>query len=276
MNRFYLVFLLIFAAISPALARDSVASRTLDFREATLRLLVEPPKASDTLLRGGVEVRLMPGFKTYWRNPGDSGVPPVFDFSASKGISGVQVSFPMPTHFDDGAGGMAWGYKQHVIFPFTAQIGPGNLLVALKIDFAVCGTMCIPLVGEIQLDLAKALPVSLEEGQALYAARQSVPAVLSEEQARAMIRAIRLPGEKPLWRLEFTSAIKINAAFLEANGYLQAQPPVKITDHQLHIRVEGQASPGTGGRFGPVRLTFGTIKHAYETVIDLDGAPSAP
>src|ERR1700753_1702320 len=60
---------------------------------------------SGTVLLGGIAIQLQPGWKTYWRTPGDSGVPPRFDFSKSENIEAVTVLWPAPPEFDDAAGG---------------------------------------------------------------------------------------------------------------------------------------------------------------------------
>src|ERR1700709_2953748 len=60
---------------------------------------------SGPVLLGGIAFQLQPGWKTYWRTPGDSGVPPRFDFSKSDNVEAVMVLWPAPLKFDDGAGG---------------------------------------------------------------------------------------------------------------------------------------------------------------------------
>src|SRR5438874_6962987 len=68
-------------------------------------------------LRAGIEIKLDPGWQTYWRDPGDSGAPPKFDFSASENVKSVSVLWPAPQRFPDGAGGNSIGYLNHVILP---------------------------------------------------------------------------------------------------------------------------------------------------------------
>src|SRR5260370_34057565 len=72
---------------------------------------------SGAVLLAGIAFQLEPGWKTYWRTPGDSGVPPRFDFSKSENIEAVTVLWPAPTKFDDGAGGYSLGYHNHVVLP---------------------------------------------------------------------------------------------------------------------------------------------------------------
>src|SRR3982074_905480 len=68
-------------------------------------------------LMGGIALPLPPGWKTYWRTPGDSGVPPRFDFTKSENVEAVTVLWPAPMQFDDGAGGHSLGYRDQVGLP---------------------------------------------------------------------------------------------------------------------------------------------------------------
>jgi len=54
-------------------------------------------------LRAGVEIQLDPGWHTHWRYPGDSGVPPTFDFAGSENIKSVTMLWPAPERFADAA-----------------------------------------------------------------------------------------------------------------------------------------------------------------------------
>lgn len=72
---------------------------------------------SGNVLLGGIAIQLEPGWKTYWRMPGDSGVPPRFDFSKSDNVETVTVLWPAPAKFADGAGGFSLGYKKQVLLP---------------------------------------------------------------------------------------------------------------------------------------------------------------
>ena len=77
-------------------------------------------------MRAGVEIKMQPGWKTYWRYPGDSGVPPRFDFSGSENLKEAKVLFPAPHLFTDETG-HSLGYKNSVIFPLVlAPQQPGK------------------------------------------------------------------------------------------------------------------------------------------------------
>jgi hypothetical protein len=100
------------AAASRAHAAD--ASPWDGDARSSVRLIAGDPDGAT--LRAGVEIRLAPGWKTYWRYPGDSGVPPRFDFAQSSNVKSVTLSWPSPRRFVDD-GGQAIGYEGDVIFP---------------------------------------------------------------------------------------------------------------------------------------------------------------
>jgi DsbC/DsbD-like thiol-disulfide interchange protein len=106
-----------------------------------------------------IALRLKPGFKTYWRHPGDSGVPPVFRFEGSGNLASAQVHFPPPQRFDDGAGGVSFGYlEQDLILPVSLAAKDPAKPVRLKLqaDYAVCEKLCFPASGAAELDFTTA------------------------------------------------------------------------------------------------------------------------
>lgn len=129
---------------------------------------------SGQVLLGGIAIQLQPGWKTYWRTSGDSGVPPRFDFSKSDNVEAVTVLWPAPLVFDDGAGGHSLGYHDQVVLPLRIVTKNADKPVTLRADvsYAVCEKICIPI--ESKLDLAFTSVVSTEDA-ALSAALDTVP-----------------------------------------------------------------------------------------------------
>jgi len=129
---------------------------------------------SGAVLMGGVAFQLQPGWKTYWRTPGDSGVPPRFDFSKSENIEAVTVLWPAPTKFDDGAGGYSLGYHDQVVLPLRIVAKNADKPVTLRADinYAVCEKLCIPVEASAELAIAS---VASTEDSALFAALDTVP-----------------------------------------------------------------------------------------------------
>jgi DsbC/DsbD-like thiol-disulfide interchange protein len=129
---------------------------------------------SGAVLMGGIAFQLQPGWKTYWRTPGDSGVPPRFDFSKSENVEAVTVLWPAPTKFDDGAGGTSLGYKQQVVLPLRIVAKNADKPVTLRagISYAVCEKLCIPVEANAELAFTS---VASTEDSALFAALDTVP-----------------------------------------------------------------------------------------------------
>src|SRR6476660_1837337 len=126
-----------------------------DARSAVRLIAGDTKSVGDAPLRAGVEIRLAPGWKTYWRYPGDSGVPPRFDFAQSSNVQSVTLSWPSPRRFVDD-GGQAIGYEGDVIFPLRilANNPAQPVVLRLKIDYAVCEKLCAPAEGSAELPLA--------------------------------------------------------------------------------------------------------------------------
>src|SRR5437764_2592777 len=124
----------VFASSVTIEARAEDASPWQRDGHSAVRLLAG--SRSGAVLLGGIAFQLEPGWKTYWRNPGDSGVPPRFDFSKSENIEAVTVLWPAPMKFDDGAGGQSLGYKQQVVLPLRlvakSRDQPAILAAAVK------------------------------------------------------------------------------------------------------------------------------------------------
>ena len=143
------------AASSAAIAAD--ASPWDDDLQSAARLIAAQAhnESGGRVFRAGVEIKLKEGWKTYWRYPGDSGVPPVLDFSKSQNVKSVTVLYPAPTRFPDGAGGNSIGYKGDVILPLhvVPQDAGKPVTLDLKLDYAVCEKLCVPAEAKLELML---------------------------------------------------------------------------------------------------------------------------
>src|SRR3954467_6068703 len=129
---------------------------------------------SGTVLLGGVALQLQPGWKTYWRSPGDSGVPLRFDFSKSENVEAVTILWPAPTKFDDGAGGHSLGYHDQTVLPLRIVTKNADKPVTLRaeISYAVCEKICIPVDAKAELPFTS---VASTEDSTLFAALDTVP-----------------------------------------------------------------------------------------------------
>jgi DsbC/DsbD-like thiol-disulfide interchange protein len=157
---------------------------------AGMRLIAGSAAHGQAPMRAGVELKLAPGWKTYWRYPGDSGVPPRFDFAGSQNVKSVDIGWPAPHRLSDESG-TSIGYKGSVIFPLriVPQDPARPVRLRLKLDYAVCEKLCVPAEGQAELALdrnASALDPALAEAEALV----PKPAKLGDAAALA-VRTVR-------------------------------------------------------------------------------------
>jgi DsbC/DsbD-like thiol-disulfide interchange protein len=155
-RQFLLAFVMFgLCGMSAASAQDASDWDTQDHTAARLLAGATVKTADESYVRAGLEIRIDPGWKTYWRDPGDSGVPPTFDFSGSSNVKSVDVLWPAPERFPDGAGGHSIGYVDHIILPLrvTPQdaVKPSDL--DLKLGYAICGNLCVPVQASLKLPL---------------------------------------------------------------------------------------------------------------------------
>ena len=197
-----LIFAVLFGGLSLALSivASAQTSPWAQGDKSRARLLAAGGLGEGRYL-AGVEIRLAPHNLTYWKLPGDAGVPPVFSFEGSKNLKSAQPLYPAPRRFPE-AGGEAFGYMDEVLFPLwitpTDPTKPVN--VRLKLDYATCDKICIPARAELSLDLAPGAGRS-EDSTLLQAWMGRIPRPAGDPAAP---RPLLTPDDKPnVWRVRF-------------------------------------------------------------------------
>jgi DsbC/DsbD-like thiol-disulfide interchange protein len=155
-----------------------------------VRLIAGARPVGAPQLRAGVEIRLARGWHTYWRYPGDSGVPPQFSFAGSSNVKQVDVLWPAPERKVD-SGGTSIGYSTGVIFPLrvVAQEPGKPVALRLRLQYAICEKLCVPAEARGDLTLASG---RASQDAALTAAEGRVPTRLAlGEGGDLSIRALR-------------------------------------------------------------------------------------
>jgi DsbC/DsbD-like thiol-disulfide interchange protein len=208
-------------------------------------------------LRAGLEIRLDPGWETYWRYPGDSGVPPTFDFAGSENVKTVTTLWPAPERFPDGAGGHSIGYRGDVVVPL--RILPDDAsrpsLLRVKVDYAVCGKLCIP--AKADLDVMLSGTAGAEE-PTLVAAEARVPRRVPLGASAHAGRALAVQSV----RRETTGAHQRVIVEVAAPQGAPVDLFVEGPTPDWALPLPEPASPSSSRVQGPRRFTF-----------DLDGLP---
>jgi len=266
-------FALITLASSPAIeARAEDASPWQRGMHSAVRLLAG--SRSGSVLLGGIAVQLDPGWKTYWRTSGDSGVPPRFDFSKSDNIEAVTVLWPAPKKFDDGGGGNSLGYHNQVVLPL--RIVPKNtdkpVTLRADISYAVCEKLCIPVEASTELTFTS---VASTEDSILSAALDTVPKPASVGDPNPLtIRNVKREGKSVLVDVLSPDARTINL-FVEGPTPDWALPIPKLLENsppgvkRFAFELEG-VPPGTNPEGAALKLTLVGGDRSYEFNINLD------
>ncbi len=141
-------------AISFASTTMSYAASSPWFEAYGAKLrLISLPSADGKNIDAGLQIVLNKGWKTYWRAPGASGIPPQINFLGSSNVAKTKMSFPVPLAFADGSGFSA-GYVDEVVFPISVEALLPGRDIKLKANglIGICGEICVPLQFELVLN----------------------------------------------------------------------------------------------------------------------------
>ena len=173
MIRLTLVLLLIAApAWTPARAGESAPVRS---SRATVTLVSDTDAVrAGQPLRLGLRLRLAPGWHTYWRNPGDAGVPAELELTLPPGAAAGDLQWPTPVRLPEGPL-MTYGYTGEVLLPVAVTPGPDPLRVEASATWLVCEKICVPEEGRFTLDLPPGTPAPSGEAPLFAAADARLP-----------------------------------------------------------------------------------------------------
>jgi len=229
---------------------------------------------SGAVLLGGIAIQLEPGWKTYWRTPGDSGVPPRFDFSKSENVEAVTVMWPAPMKIDDGAGGTSLGYKRQVVLPLRIVARNADKPVTLRaaINYAVCEKICIPVDASAELGFAS---VASTEDAALSAALDTVPKPANVGDPNPVtIREVKREGNAKVLVDVTAPENKDVSLFVEGPTPDWALPVPKLVEHsppgvkRFSFELDG-LPPGAKPEGAALKLTLVGGDRSYEFNINL-------
>lgn len=254
--------------------------------QGRVRLVAAAPASGEEAHRPlGLEFRLAPHWKIYWRSPGDAGFPPRLDWAGSTNLAGAAMAWPAPQRFSV-LNLETVGYTDAVVFPITATLAapgePSHLRLALS--YLTCSEICIPYDAVLTLDLpangAAAGGANYAGLIARYAER--VPGDGSAA-GLALDAATLLPGKPAVLELRVTSAQPLHApdAFVEGPaGVAFGAPRLAAGDApgqallRLPVFADQPAVDGVVGQ--PLTVTLVDGERALEaTIAPAAGPPAA-
>lgn len=262
-TRAFLASAVTIAVLSAAMGRAAgaeFATTSARGSVSAVRLLAAGP-VQEGAYRAGVEISLDPHTVTYWRQPGEAGSAPVFDFSKSANVAKVEVAYPAPKHIDE-AGTVVVGYDETVIFPLkvTPKDPAAPVTLDMKLDYAACGKICLPAKAELSLALPRsgASPFAA----AVEAAEKRVPAKISAADAK---KRLTVKKAEEGWRLSVTGPGKAQDVFAEVQEPLFIESKREGKDFVLTL-----FSTGSAPKSADATVTVITDKDAFEAPAHLE------
>jgi len=246
-------------------AESAFASAPQRAERSAARLLSAGP-VTNGVYHAGLEIALLPETVTYWRQPGEAGSPPVFDFSRSENVARIETLYPTPKHIEE-AGSFVAGYDALVVFPLrvTPRDPKAPVRLNLSLDYAACGKICLPAQAKLALDLPQsgASPFA----GAIDAAERQTPKKISESDARRLIALTRENKSETKWRLRAAGAERVIDIFPEAPEplFLDVKP---AGGGGFELALE--AAAGKAPTPVTATLTIITDKGAYEAPAKLE------
>jgi DsbC/DsbD-like thiol-disulfide interchange protein len=149
MRRFLILLLSTFAA-TPALAGATAWQELAPGARARL-------VSADTVIGGealaGLELDLQPGVKTYWRVPGETGIPTTLDFAGSEGVSGTKIDWPYP-EIDEEGGYRDYVYRGHIVLPLRLDADADRTILRASLALGICTDVCVPANASFELPIS--------------------------------------------------------------------------------------------------------------------------
>ncbi|MCG6859574.1 MAG: hypothetical protein LJE67_16060 [Salaquimonas sp.] len=188
---------------------------------------------STNAVSGVVEFVLDDGWKTYWREPGASGIPPQFDFSGSKHFAAGEIAFPVPEHVVLPDSEFV-GYHGRVLFAFDGTITdmtPGGV-IHVNMFAGVCEEICIPATAEFEIPIHDLMVSDPEADQAIADAKLELPVKPTED---FRVETSKLDGDK----MEITATVPDTAGkaelFVEGPSAWQLLPARVATRNGTNV-----------------------------------------
>jgi len=190
----------------------------------------------------GLDVKLDEGWKTYWRSPGDAGLPVQIDWSESSGIKNAELLYPAPTRFTL-FGFDNFGYSKHVLFPLTATPDTIGKKVDLKISatFLICKEICVPQTILLTHPLLEGTATPSLFAKEISAAIQKIPEPVTVTKDTFMINAT---ADHTIILSSPVIGDGITDLFLENSDELVFSRALKIADHTYKLMLNGHLIEG--------------------------------
>jgi DsbC/DsbD-like thiol-disulfide interchange protein len=221
-------------------------------------------KESDGSHIAALDVALAPGWKTYWRAPGEAGIPPYFDWSGSENLKSVGFIWPAPEVFES-SGYKTIGYKDGLVLPMrlVPQDPSKPIILRGQVDMGVCEEICMPVTLPFSADL----PLQGHRDPKIAAAMASRPFSRSE----AGVRDVDCDLEPTSAGLTLNATLAMPPSGTRESSVVEVNNPriwvdpaeTRRAGNTLHISADLSAISGSSMMIDRSAITFTVLGSDY-------------
>ena len=261
------------AFLLPLLGALSGPASAFDVPTVDARLVVAGG-SENGVYRAALELDLPEGWHTYWRNPGDAGIPPIFDVAGSANLKDFGVAYPVPKRHTDGTG-TSMIYEGRLLLPIRAVPERPNKPVTLTVHvlYGLCAEICVPAEADVTVSLNPDAPADPEASSDISAFEARVPVRADDE--RVAIDRVSFDSATAKGHVEVSVADDGGLVDLFVTGPSKwyAAPPepagVEGGRRRFTVALEGP-SKATDARGVELTFVLAEKDRAYEIVRRLD------
>lgn len=230
----------------------------------------------DGAYRAALELDLPAGWHTYWQNPGDAGIPPIFDVASSDNLTDFSVDYPVPVRHTDGAG-TSMIYEGRLLLPIKAVPARPDtpVTLAVRVLYGLCAEVCVPAEADVTAQLTPSAAVDQVASDDISAFAARVPQ--RTDDGRLAVDRLDFDAKAARGSAEVSIADdgRLVDLFVTAPAKWYAAPPeqIGIVDGRRRFAIALEGPSGTTGAEG-INLTFVRVEkdQAYEFTRRLDAA----
>ncbi len=186
----------------------------------------------------GLELVVADGWKTYWRSPGEAGLPPHLTL-LDDSMDGMDMRFPMPKRFEL-FGLQTYGYSKQIVFP--VYVDSSNFIdgkIQLKADFMVCKDICIPYSSQYELSQGSGAVKPSVQAVKLNAYLKKVPDTDGDAGAELNIVEAHISGAEGSEKL--IVKVSANASLVHPELLPESTAPVKFGKPETRLDRDGSS-----------------------------------
>lgn len=257
--------LFLFCCLIPASGHGAETDWVELAPDVKMRLVSSNTITDENTLWMAFEIDMPQATKTYWRVPGESGIPLVLEDKGSRDLSGIKVAWPFPNREND-SGYLDHSYYGHAVIPVEATLEGDAPSVALEVKLGICSDVCIPASARFDLAIDLDQP---DTGNG-FRIRQALATVPQPIEAQEVFGAAIFDLDTETVQLELLDTqLETGSIIAEREGALMVFDEPRLTGDMLVFEVLGRIPDGAFDS-GVMRFTYETPDGPFETTRELE------